>query len=118
MGGLDLVTNVWIDDAHKEAANTFIKWMTSEETEKEFTLISSQPPAVKAIYSDADVLEKIPFYTDFFAIIEAGNTRPLSPNYAEVSDAIQRNVHMALTGEQSVEDALNALQGEVEALSK
>lgn len=118
MGGLDLVTNVWIDDAHREAANTFIKWMTSEEVEKEFTLISSQPPAVKAIYSDADVLEKIPFYADFFSIIEAGKTRPLSPNYAEVSDAIQRNVHTALTGEQSAEDALNALQGEVEALSK
>lgn len=118
MGGLDLVTNIWIDDAHREAANTFIKWMTSEAAEKEFTLISSQPPAVKAIYSDADVLEKIPFYTDFFSIIEAGNTRPLSPSYAEVSDAIQRNVHTALTGEKSVEDALNALQEEVEALSK
>lgn len=85
---------------------------------KPINISSTTVTIVKAIYSDADVLEKIPFYTDFFAIIEAGNTRPLSPNYAEVSDAIQRNVHMALTGEQSVEDALNALQGEVEALSK
>lgn len=116
MGGLDLVTNAWIDEAHKEAANTFIKWLTSEEVEKEFTLMSSQPPAIKAIYSDADVLAKIPFYKDFFSIIEAGGTRPQSPNYAELSDAIQRNVYTALTGEKTVEEALNALQEELEAL--
>ena len=117
LGGLDLVINTYIDDTQKEAAKTFIKWMSSEEEEKAFCLSSSQPPTVKAVYSDADVLEKIPFYTDFYSIIENGKGRPSSPNYAELSDAIQRNVHMALTGETPVEDALNALQSEAEALA-
>jgi len=117
LGGLDLVINTYIDDAQKEAAKTFIKWMSSEEEEKAFCLSSSQPPTVKAVYSDADVLEKIPFYTDFYSIIENGKGRPSSPNYAELSDAIQRNVHMALTGETPVADALDALQAEAEALA-
>lgn len=117
LGGLDLVINTFISDEQKAAAETFVKWLVSEEAEKTFTLRSSQPPTVKAVYSDAEVLEQIPFYSDFFSIIENGKSRPISPMYAEVSDAIQRNVHSALTGEVSVEDALNTLQSELEALS-
>jgi multiple sugar transport system substrate-binding protein len=116
LGGLDLCINVNIDDAKKEAAKTFIKWMISEEEEKAFCLASSQPPTCKAVYTDEEVLEKIPFYTDFYSIIENGKGRPSSPSYAELSDAIQRNVHMALTGETEVEEALNNLQSEAEAL--
>lgn len=116
LGGLDLVVNTYIDDEHKAAAETFIKWLVSEEEEKAFCLSSAQPPTVKAVYSDADVLEAIPFYADFYSIIENGKGRPSSPNYAELSDAIQRNVHAALTGESPVQDALDALQAEAEAL--
>ena len=116
LGGLDLAINTYISDEQKEAAMTFVKWLSSEEEEKAFCLSSSQPPTVKAVYSDADVLEAIPFYTDFYSIIESGKGRPASPDYSILSDAIQRNVHAALTGESSVEDALNALQEEAEAL--
>ncbi|MBQ1310686.1 MAG: ABC transporter substrate-binding protein [Blautia sp.] len=116
LGGLDLAINTYISDEQKEATKTFVKWLTSEEEEKAFCLSSSQPPTVKAVYSDADVLEAIPFYTDFYSIIESGKGRPSTPDYSVLSDAIQRNVHMALTGESSVEDALNALQEEAEAL--
>ena len=116
MGGLDLTINPFVSDEQKEAAKEFVKWLTSQEEETAFCLSSSQPPTVKAVYSDADVHEAIPFYTDFYSIIENGKGRPVSPSYAELSDAIQRNVHSALTGEVSVEDALNALQEEAEAL--
>jgi multiple sugar transport system substrate-binding protein len=37
----------------------------------------------------------------------------MSPQYARVSDAIQRHVHQALTGSATVENALNNLQNEV-----
>lgn len=116
LGGLDLAVNTYISDSQLAAAKTFIKWLTSEEEEKAFCISSSQPPTVKAVYSDAEVLEKIPFYTDFYSIIEAGKGRPSSPKYAELSDAIQRNVHAALTKETPVADALNALQAEAEGL--
>lgn len=47
LGGLDLVINNNVDDAHKEAAADFISYMASADTQKEMTLISSQPPVVK-----------------------------------------------------------------------
>ena len=91
--------------------------MISFDTQKEMTIISSQPPVVKDVYTDEEILEEIPFYADFYDIIMTGKSRPSSPQYAQVSDAIQRNIHQALTGEVSVEDALNTLQSEIEDLS-
>lgn len=118
LGGLDLVINNNIDDQHKEAAADFISYMASPETQKEMTLISSQPPVVESVYTDAEILEAIPFYEEFVDIIATGKSRPLSPKYAKVSDAIQRNIHEAFVGETEVKDAIEALQGELEELNK
>ena len=118
LGGLDLVINNNIDDEHKEAAADFISYMASPETQKEMTLISSQPPVVESVYTDAEILEAIPFYEEFVDIIATGKSRPLSPKYAKVSDAIQRNIHEALVGETEVKDAIETLQGELEELNK
>ena len=115
LGGLDLVINNNINDTQKAAAADFIAYMASFDTQKEMTLISSQPPVVEAVYTDADILEAIPFYEEFVDIIATGKSRPLSPQYARLSDAIQRNIHQALTGEVEVAAALEALQGEMEA---
>jgi multiple sugar transport system substrate-binding protein len=118
LGGLDLVVNNSISDTQKEAAAEFIRYMISAETQKNMTLISSQPPVVKDVYKDAEILEKIPFYADFYSVIEGGKSRPQSPKYAKVSDAIQRHIHQALTGEVEIQKALDDLQSEVEEFSK
>lgn len=116
LGGLDLVVNDAISDEKKEAAVEFINYMISFDTQKEMTLLSSQPPVVSAVYSDEDILEEIPFYDEFYDIIMTGKSRPTSPQYSQISDAIQVNIHQALTGEVEVEAALDTLQGEIEEL--
>ena len=93
LGGLDLVVNNAISDEKKEAAVEFINYMTSFDTQKEMTIISSQPPVVKEVYTDDEILEEIPFYADFYDIIMTGKSRPSSPQYSQISDAIQRNIH-------------------------
>ncbi|MEH7116245.1 ABC transporter substrate-binding protein [Neobacillus vireti] len=118
LGGLDLVINKAIDDEHKAAAADFLKYMASAETQKDMTLTAAQPPVLKSVYEDADVLNAIPFYKEFYGIIEGGKSRPMSPKYAKVSDAIQRNIHKALTGEVEVKAALDQLQKELKELSK
>lgn len=118
LGGLDLVINGAIDDSQKEAAAEFLRYMTSFETQKEFTLIAAQPPVIQAVYSDPDVLAEIPFYEQFFDVIMNGRSRPSFPDYGQLTDAMQRNVHGALTGNTSVESALTTLQSEAEGLRK
>jgi multiple sugar transport system substrate-binding protein len=118
LGGLDLIINKSIDDQHKAAAVDFIKYLTSEKTQKEMNLIAAQPPVIQSVYKDPEVLKVNPFYKDFFNIIMNGKARPMSPKYAKVSDSIQRNVHSALTGQVPVKIALDKAQSEIEALSK
>ena len=101
----------------KKSEHTFLYYPLFQDYLNLLTLISSQPPVVKDVYTDSEILEEIPFYADFYDIIMTGKSRPLSPKYAKVSDAIQRNIHQALTGETDVVTALDKLQEEVEALN-
>lgn len=114
LGGLDLVVNNAIDAKHKQATVDFIKYLTSEKIQKEFNLIAAQPPVLKAVYTDPDVLKENPFYKDFYNIILNGKSRPMSPKYAKVSDAIQKNIHQALTGTIDVKTALDNTQKDIE----
>lgn len=116
LGGLSLVVNRHISPTQRAAAIKFLHHMTAFETLKEFTLISGQPPVLRAVYRDPDVIRQIPFYAYFYNIIADARPRPVSPQYARLSDAIQRNIHQALTGTISVESALNNLQNEALAL--
>lgn len=116
LGGLDLVINDAIDDEHKAAAVKFLEYMTSFDTQKEFTLIAAQPPVIEAVYTDEDVLAEIPFYAQFYDVIKNGRSRPSFPQYAKLSDAIQRNVHDILSGNVEVEQGLNDLQAQAEEL--
>ncbi|MEK3990172.1 MULTISPECIES: extracellular solute-binding protein [Robertmurraya] len=118
LGGLNLVINKAIDEDQKEAAVDFIKYLSGEKAQKEMNLIAAQPPVLQSVYTDPEVLEVNPFYEEFYGIIMNGKARPMSPKYAKVSDAIQRNIHSALTGEVSVEKALDKTQSELEELSK
>jgi multiple sugar transport system substrate-binding protein len=113
LGGLDLVINKHISAQQKAAAVKFLTYISSFDIQKQFTFISAQPPVLKAVYQDAEILRQIPFYADFYNIIATGKSRPMSPQYSRVSDAIQRHIHQALSGATSVENALNALQNEV-----
>ncbi|GIO36519.1 trehalose/maltose ABC transporter substrate-binding protein [Paenibacillus antibioticophila] len=118
LGGLNLVINNAIDDAHKEAAVDFIKYLSSESVQKKMNLIAAQPPVLKSVYQDAEVLEANPFYADFYDIIMNGKARPMSPQYARVSDSIQRNIHAALAENIDIKTALDTIQSDIEALNK
>lgn len=118
LGGLNLVINKFIDDKHKEAAVDFIKYLTSESVQKKMNLIAAQPPVLKSVYLDPEVLEVNPFYADFYDIIMNGKARPMSPKYARVSDSIQRNIHAALSEHIDINTALETIQSDLEALSE
>lgn len=118
LGGLNLVINKYIDDEHKEAAVDFIKYLSSESVQKKMNLIAAQPPVLKTVYQDPEVLKANPFYADFYNIIMNGKARPMSPQYSRVSDSIQTNIHAALSDHIDIKTALDNIQSDLEALSK
>jgi multiple sugar transport system substrate-binding protein len=85
----------------------------SPEVQKiEFTEYSLAP-TLAAVYDDPDVQKKYPFAADLKVSVEQAKSRPVSPVYPQISQAIYNNVNAALAGKVSPEDALKAADGQI-----
>ena len=116
LGGSCYGINNFIDDEHKQGAADFIRFANSFDSQKAAVMNSGEPSSDERMYKDADVLEAYPFLGDFYEALQDAKARPKTPYYAQTSDAIQRNIHQALTSEVDVETALDTLQQELLAL--
>lgn len=115
LGGWNLGINANIPADRKEAAVTFVKFMTGEEAQKIGALVGGRLPTRKALYSDADILKVNPHWKEFYNAFITASARPITPAYPKVSDAIQINVHKAITGTITPEEAVKNMQ---DAISK
>jgi multiple sugar transport system substrate-binding protein len=97
-------------------ARDFIRYMTSQEVQKERALRGGPLPTLKALYEDQEVLAFQPHYRELSRILAAARTRERIPNYPLVSKAIQRHLHPVLMGRKTPAEALEALTAEVERL--
>lgn len=118
LGGLNLAINKNIDAKQKEAAVEFLRFMISSEAQKIGVVDGGMPPVLKASYEDPEILAAAPYMKEIYNALITAKPRPVSPNYPKISDAIQRNIHKALTGVSTAEDALNTLQKEIEEIEK
>jgi multiple sugar transport system substrate-binding protein len=84
---------------HQEEALEFLRFITGERSLKERAIKGGYLPTRKATYRDGDVLAANPYFAHFFEVFQNTRTRPRSPHYPRMSDAIQENVHKVLTGE-------------------
>jgi multiple sugar transport system substrate-binding protein len=84
---------------HPEEALDFLLFITGERSLKLRAIEGGYLPTRRATYSDPDVLAANPHFASFFEVFQNTRTRPRSPHYPRMSDAIQENVHRVLTGE-------------------
>jgi multiple sugar transport system substrate-binding protein len=74
-----------------------------------------QAPTVAAAYDDAAVQQAMPFWQVLEQGVAQAVSRPVTPVYAQVSQAIYRNVSAALSGEVTPEEALKKADQEINA---
>ena len=117
-GGWGLAINDDISDEEKEAAWTFIKWITSPEVQKEMALAGGGGVMRKSTTSDADVLAKYPFMPVIDESFENGNGdyRPRIPQYPEIQDILGTAVNAVLVGDEDPKAALDDAQQKAERL--
>jgi multiple sugar transport system substrate-binding protein len=99
-----------------DATWKFVQYMISPTPQKTLATQLSLLATLKSIYTDSDVLAKVPFFSKVPAIVQNGLPRPVSPFYPDISDAIQLRVHSALTKQTSPAAALTALQSDLQAI--
>ncbi len=114
IGGWQLGINAY--SKVPDAAWTFIHYMLSSASQKFIAMNASELATLESVYSDADVLAKVPFFAKMPNILKTALPRPVSPFYPDVSNAIQLRVHSALTKQSTVSAALSALASDLQAI--
>jgi multiple sugar transport system substrate-binding protein len=97
-----------------EASIAWLDFWTSEETIKRNAAKYSLPPTMPQLYDDASVQETMPYAKQLLAAVENATTRPVSPVYSQISQAVFQNVNKAIAGQSSPEDALERGQEQIE----
>jgi multiple sugar transport system substrate-binding protein len=113
LGGFNLVISRF--SKNPGAALKFIDYMTHEQRQAEDIVKYSDASPLKAVYDDPEVQKAQPFSDELKTAVEQSRSRPVSPVYPQVSQAIYKNVNQALSGQVSPEDALKQAQSEMQA---
>jgi multiple sugar transport system substrate-binding protein len=111
LGGHNQVISVY--SKNPGAALKWIDYITGKENQKRQMLDFSQSSTLTATYDDADIQKKYAFATELRDAISQAKSRPVSPVYPQVSQAIYKNVNAALSGKVSPQQALQTAQTEM-----
>jgi multiple sugar transport system substrate-binding protein len=111
LGGHNMVISVY--SKNPGLMLKFIDYMTSADRMKRNAIKYSKAPVLTETYQDADVQKALPFAENLQQSVEQAKSRPVSPVYPQISEAIFKNVNAALAGEMSPEDALKKADDEI-----
>jgi multiple sugar transport system substrate-binding protein len=92
---------------HKEAAWKFIEFMTSKETNKVLAQEIGLLPIWVDLYADPGLTANYPFWADFQAQLETARGLSKLTWYGDFVDISTSEVHKALAGEQTAQQALD-----------
>src|ERR671914_1064669 len=112
LGGHNLVISVFSENPG--AALKLVDFLTSEEEQVTMFRDYSLAPTIAAAYDDPGVQKKYEFATDLKDSVSHARSRPVSPVYPQISQAIYENVNEALAGRTSPEEALKNAQSEMQ----
>ena len=119
LGGWQLAVSRY--SAHPEAAADLVMYLTSYEEQKRRAIAGSYNPTIAALYEDAEVLEAVPFFGDLYETFVSAVARPSRPTgerYNRVSNAFWNASHAALSGQQTPEAAVAALEAELRSIRR
>ena len=97
-----------------EASVVWLDYWTSEETLKRDAAKYALPPTMPQLYDDESVVKTLPYAKELLTAVENATSRPVSPVYPQISEAVYKNVNAAIAGQQSPEDALKQGQEQIE----
>jgi multiple sugar transport system substrate-binding protein len=112
LGGWHLGVNRY--SKHPEAAERFVRFMTSRAAQKKMTTTGEFHPAYRSLYEDAELLAFDPFIGELLPIFETARPRPVTPYYMMISQVLQIEISAILAGIRPAEEALASAQEQVE----
>lgn len=116
LGGWNLMINANTGRRKRDAAWTFIRFMTAPQRQKDRALGGGFLPSLQSLYTDPEILGANPVIALGETAIENARSRPVSPFYSQISPRIALAFNRTLSGEISGEEAAAQLQDELETI--
>ncbi|MGA1865815.1 MAG: ABC transporter substrate-binding protein [bacterium] len=82
---------------NKEAAWTFIQFLTSEKIQKYLALEAGLAPTRTVLYDDEEIIQAYPQFSDMKDVFLTAWPRPRTPLYPAVSNALQYYFHKVIS---------------------
>ena len=95
---------------NKQAAADLVKYMSTSQASTFLAVEGSLLPVYQSVYTDRAVLEKAPWFKDAANVIIAGQARPISSQYGQVSDVVRTNTNAALARTKSPAEAVSDIE--------
>ncbi|HEX6994960.1 MAG TPA: ABC transporter substrate-binding protein [Gammaproteobacteria bacterium] len=114
LGGWNLGINA--RSRHPDAAAEFVRFMASPAAQRTLALAYGYNPARRPLYSDPELLAAQPHLEALRDALDAARSRPVTPRYAQLSQALQSAFSAVVTGLEPPEDALADAQREAERI--
>jgi multiple sugar transport system substrate-binding protein len=114
LGGWQLAVNA--ASRHREAAATFVRYLTGERAQKRLAIAYGFQPARVALYRDAELLAAQPFLGRLAGVFASARPRPVTPQYVRVSQVLQADFSAAVSGLERPRAALAHAQRRIEAI--
>lgn len=100
---------------NKATALDFLKFLTSPEEQKNNMEKGSLAPVIESIYTDPALVAKYPYLPILKDSISNAVSRPVTPFYPAVSQAIQENFFAAIQGQKTPQAAVKDMQAAMQA---
>jgi multiple sugar transport system substrate-binding protein len=111
LGGHNMVVSAY--STNPGAALKLIDYFTSPEVMKLAAVKYSKAPVLAETYDDPDVQKALPFAAELKQSVEQAKSRPVSPVYTQISQAIYKNVNAVLSGSADPKSALKKADDQI-----
>jgi len=114
LGGWHIGISKYSDE--KQKSFEFMEFILSYDTQKKLALTLGWNPGRSDVYTDAEVIEKLPHFVSLKSVFENLRPRPNLPYYTLLSEVIQRYVSSVLSGNLGVKEALSEAEKEAQKI--
>ena len=83
---------------NKEASAKLVRWLSSPEVSKQLAIKASNLPVYPSVYQDKEVLAVNGWFADALPVVQSARSRPVTPRYSEVSEAVRVNTNAVMAG--------------------
>jgi multiple sugar transport system substrate-binding protein len=100
----------------QDEAWEFVRFMTSEESQKEYSITASTLPTLKTLYDDREILEEVPVVDLSKEALQNARSRPVSPYYSQMSREMAWQFNSVIRSAVSPGTAIKSLQSDLQRI--